>query len=329
MNSPQPTHWKLCATLLAMLVAIGCGDDDAGDAAVHDTSADVGGEGGPQFDAADDVRQEAGEDALVDSADTNDARAADVMPDAAVCNAAESSPGFVTRMITVAGEEREFQLYIPEGASDLATPVVFVFHGRGSSSQGARGFGFDSAADAAGDNAIFVFPSALPYPGQGATGWEISCDGYDMQFVDAMLDLIEAELCVDPARVFATGFSWGADMTIATGCCRHERFRAIGPIAGTAWGPWRESCLDEAPAYRAEIGTDDGFYTLENVQSTTDHYRSVNRCAESSTTVSGEPECEAYDACDGRVIQCVREGLGHSIGPDAAAQTWAFFDSFQ
>ena len=67
------------------------------------------------------------------------------------------------------------------------------------------------------------------------TRWQISPDtktNADLQFTDQMLDQLEANLCVDTSRVYATGLSNGAFISSAIGCAMSERFAAIAPVAG-------------------------------------------------------------------------------------------------
>lgn len=65
--------------------------------------------------------------------------------------------------------------------------------------------------------------------------WEVGTDpatNYDLKFVEAMLDQIEATHCIDTARVYATGLSNGAFMTSVMACAESDRFAAFAPVAG-------------------------------------------------------------------------------------------------
>eukprot|EP01048_Picozoa_sp_COSAG05_P030373 COSAG05_NODE_10508_length_561_cov_25.748918_2_plen_95_part_01 len=48
-----------------------------------------------------------------------------------------------------------------------------------------------------------------------------------------LLDELQAEFCIDPNRVYATGFSNGGTFTYAVGSALANRFRAIVPCSGT------------------------------------------------------------------------------------------------
>lgn len=54
----------------------------------------------------------------------------------------------------------------------------------------------------------------------------------DTGFVSLLLDTIEAELCIDITRVYATGFSNGGFMSYRIGCELSDRFSAIAPVSG-------------------------------------------------------------------------------------------------
>lgn len=244
------------------------------------------------------------------------------------CGHAPSATGIVPHTAMIDGMMRTYDVFVPEGTTGSEPlPLVFVFHERDGGSGGAEAWGMQGAAEAAGDRAIFVFPQALHYQG-GSIGWEIACDGYDMQFVDAMLETVSGEQCIDSQRVFATGFSWGADMTIAFGCCRSDVARAVAPSSGTAWGNWRAACPSSAPALRITIGDADGNYSVPDVQSVTDFYAMRNGCAATTTPSDPDPPCRAYDGCAAPVIQCVYPGMGHQIPPDGAHYIWEFFSQF-
>ncbi|MFN8018446.1 MAG: prolyl oligopeptidase family serine peptidase [Acidimicrobiales bacterium] len=109
-------------------------------------------------------------------------------------------------------------------------PLVVDFHGL---SEGAnihsKMSGFSPFALEHGF--ILATPNGTGTP----TRWQISPDtktNPDLQFTAAMLDQLEANLCVDTSRVYATGLSNGAFISSAVGCAMSDRFAAIAPVAG-------------------------------------------------------------------------------------------------
>ena len=48
----------------------------------------------------------------------------------------------------------------------------------------------------------------------------------------AMTAELEAKYCIDKARYYATGFSYGGSMSFTAACNMSDVFRAIGAMAG-------------------------------------------------------------------------------------------------
>lgn len=241
------------------------------------------------------------------------------------CGHAPGATGYLDRSLTVAGRARQYQLHVPAGVTGTTPlPLVFVFHHSGGTIAAAESYGIQDEAAAAGQQAIFVFPQALPYA--GGVGWNLGCTDYDMQFFDAMVAATEAEQCIDAHRVFTTGFSWGADMTIATGCCRGDVVRAVAPSSGTGGSPG--ACTAARPAYRATIGTADPFYTVADVHAVTESYRQAQGCTTGTAPAAPSPPCLGYTGCAAPVIECVYPGLEHGFPPDGQKHVWEFFAGF-
>jgi polyhydroxybutyrate depolymerase len=88
---------------------------------------------------------------------------------------------------------------------------------------------FGAKAQAAGF--IAVFPEGTGTP----VGWDINPSARpnkDIDFMNALLDTLEAQFCVDRSRVYATGLSDGAIMTSLLACTMADRFAAFAPVAG-------------------------------------------------------------------------------------------------
>jgi len=54
----------------------------------------------------------------------------------------------------------------------------------------------------------------------------------DVGFVNALLDEVEANYCIDTGRVYVTGFSTGAMFVQRVGCALADRLAAIAPVHG-------------------------------------------------------------------------------------------------
>jgi poly(3-hydroxybutyrate) depolymerase len=233
-------------------------------------------------------------------------------------------PGEVRRTVMIQGVERSYIVDAPavvDPEHELA--LAFVFHGNGGSGQGIQSMGLQQV-DGAQDQALFVFPDGLPYMDFGV-GWNGTCDEYDMEFFDEMVESLSQEYCIDPARIFAAGFSWGGDMCESLACCRGEVVRGIAPASGPEFYPF--DCADtDRPAVRMTYATNDA-YSPELFAQTREFYRNAHGCSDTPMPVSPEP-CITFADCAKPLISCEYEGLGHAWPGDWATETWAFFSQF-
>jgi polyhydroxybutyrate depolymerase len=148
---------------------------------------------------------------------------------AATCNRPHP-PGQTSETFDFQGMPRTYQLYVPTGY-DGSRPVavVFEFHGFGSNAVEQVAYGdFRPLADR--DDFIIVAPD-----GQDRGGRHFNLTGEpglqnDIQMVGALLDHIEAQLCVDTQRVYSTGMSDGGAMSSVLACVS-DRFAAFAPVA--------------------------------------------------------------------------------------------------
>ena len=134
---------------------------------------------------------------------------------------------------TLPGSDRWYLVTIPathEGTTPL--PLVLDFHGL---SEGAevhtRTSGIGPYAEA--HDFVAVLPNGTGSP----VRWAIDPDrtaNADLVFVDQLLDHLEADLCIDTSRVYATGLSNGALLSSVIACTMADRFAAVAPVAGIA-----------------------------------------------------------------------------------------------
>jgi poly(3-hydroxybutyrate) depolymerase len=227
--------------------------------------------------------------------------------------------------ITVSGTSREYVLKLPSNY-DPQHPyrLIFAFHGRQYTAQsvadgGPPGSGpFYGIESAANGSAIFVAPQAL------SSSWSNDSDR-DVEFVTAMLSLFESKLCIDKNRVFSTGFSMGAIMTIALGCEKADVFRAIAPMSGKVQG----TCTGtHAIAYWASHGNSDTTILPKEGEAARDVFVTRDGC--SKQTSAGAPQgCVNYVGCDAKypVTWCTFDGE-HEPAPFAGTAIWTFLSQF-
>lgn len=58
----------------------------------------------------------------------------------------------------------------------------------------------------------------------------------DVAYLTSVIDQVGGRECVDPERVYMTGYSGGARMTSAYACARPDKVAAIAPVAGLRAG---------------------------------------------------------------------------------------------
>ena len=138
----------------------------------------------------------------------------------------------------VGGWMREWYVYVPQNVQQKA-PVVFANHGytlNGGVYAGQTDW--HKVADEKGF--IVVFPSAIPgsisengnapFP-----AWNIAMDPTRMdeiEFFKYMLDDLKKHYSIDTGRVYATGHSWGSQMTHVLALNEPEMFAAVAPLSG-------------------------------------------------------------------------------------------------
>jgi poly(3-hydroxybutyrate) depolymerase len=238
---------------------------------------------------------------------------------------ATTAPAGGTATIDVSGTSREYILTLPANYDPRHPyPLLFAFHGgmyddqwvvSGGAPQTGPYYGIQAAAH---DTAILVAPNAL-------SGSWTNSNGRDIAFVNAMVSRFESQLCVDEARIFATGFSFGAIMTIAVGCNASSTFRAIAAMSGEIMN----GCPDTRPMpYWASHGMSDPTINISNGQAARDTYIQRNHCT-TQTTAGSPAGCVNYQGCDPGypVIWCPFAGV-HEPPSFAGTAIWAYLSQF-
>ncbi len=154
-----------------------------------------------------------------------------------------ASPGTVTLTPTIDGRFRLAIVHVPSAYSPTTpVPLVVNMHGSQSTALEQEGLtGMNATADA--DSFIVAYPQGgIPavsgfewnVPGQPLIGGAaVPADAPDdVSFIEQLVTLLEQNYCVNPQRVYATGFSGGARMASQLGCDASEVFAAVAPVSG-------------------------------------------------------------------------------------------------
>src|SRR5712691_1465145 len=158
------------------------------------------------------------------------------------------------------GLRRAYLLHVPSGyQADSREALVFNFHGHGSTAiEQERRSRMSLLADQQGF--IAVYPQGVVGP-DGRTGWATGLRGRpqvnDVLFVSDLLTHRQSVLCIDPLRIYATGFSNGGGMTNVLACTLAGRLAAFAPVSGS-YPPYPGGCHPVRPVSILEFhGTSD------------------------------------------------------------------------
>jgi poly(3-hydroxybutyrate) depolymerase len=221
-----------------------------------------------------------------------------------------------------------------------AYSLNFVFHGAGANSAQSYSWGLQNVAGAS-ENGIFVFPDGVRYLNYGI-GWDDASNGYDLPFFDNMVKYVEANYCINTARVFVAGFSWGGDFVTSLVCNRGNKIRAAAANSTTDEFTDSDDFMSyqnlpcpstTRPAVRFEHAAGgDSQYPAPNFANTSKLFQHLNSCATTSKAVASSTNsmsCASYNSCAKEFIECAfNSSIGHALPPNWAKDTWAFFSSF-
>jgi len=137
----------------------------------------------------------------------------------------------------VEGVDRTYLLYVPASyRGEAPAAIVFDFHGFGSSAAQQIAYGnFRPLADR--DGFIVVAPDGQGMPRHftllGPGPGEVD----DVTMTLALLDHLEATLCVDAGRVYGAGMSNGGAFSAILACRAADRFSAVAAVAAVVLLP--------------------------------------------------------------------------------------------
>jgi polyhydroxybutyrate depolymerase len=276
-------------------------------------------------------------------------------PAAAACRL--GTPG-VTVPVIVENTDRTVLVHRPAGRASERLPLVLLFHGSGGSARDilrnsklevtADQHGFILAAADAGIRANDGFAWNIPGVPTVTGHVPTKADPDDVAFVEATIDWLVRDGCVDPARVYATGHSGGGRMTSWLGCVAADRFAAIAPNVGLRAGnplksdprrPDPATCRPSRPLpVLAFAGDKDTTNPVEGggspywqypMSAALARWAALDGCGDKprAVKVSVDRIEHRYTHCRGgaEVIGDVLAGAGHVWTADNEAM-WAFFD---
>ena len=226
--------------------------------------------------------------------------------------------------ISVSGSNREYAVRWPSNY-DNTHPyrLILDLHGYGGTYKETAGEDYFGLWTASNNTTIFVALSAV------STDWR---NGDNLAYVDAVLEAVEADLCIDTSRVMLEGFSQGAAEVWQLACSRPGVFRAA---AGHSGGGVTNPTSCEPIPYLGSGGLQ------ESVTQTTqtDQFARWNGCTVTTLpkAPTGSHVCTNYTGCPtaAPVRWCNYDGPHTPLPTDSGSgsswmpsETWPFFSQF-
>jgi polyhydroxybutyrate depolymerase len=143
--------------------------------------------------------------------------------------------GYNHLSINVDGTKRKFTLFVPAAKRiEEKNPVVFVLHGALGDSNSAK-WNCQMDSEAEKRKLFLIYPDAM-----GLHTWNAgACCGLgkwretkDVEFINALIDLMESHLNADPKRIYVSGASNGGMMAYRLGMQLSDKIAAISPVEG-------------------------------------------------------------------------------------------------
>jgi polyhydroxybutyrate depolymerase len=246
--------------------------------------------------------------------DATDGATPDVPPTS--CVGKMTQPADSTWTLMVGSLSRTANVHVPAGYDpQTPTPVVIDMHGRLGNATDEPPLSLSTPkADAEGF--IVVYPQAWGSP----TSWNAGgcCDPAntnnidDVGFIHALIDELDAKLCVDDRRVYAMGMSNGGYLSQRLACELADRVAAIGPVAGTLAV---QTCNPARPVPVFEVhGDQDPLVPYMYAQQSVTYWAAKYHCGSMMTTYqNGAATCVSHSGCDAGadVVLCTLTGGGH------------------
>jgi polyhydroxybutyrate depolymerase len=159
--------------------------------------------------------------------------------------------------IVSSGKTRRYLLYVPKTYDpSKLTPLVISLHP--AASWPAAEMNISRWNDLADEHGfIVVYPAGTGLPQIWHT--RPSSLELDVKFISDLMDKLEAEYNIDPARIYINGLSQGGGMVFVLSCRLSRRVAAVGAVAAAEELPssW---CSDSTPVPMIAFhGTADGF----------------------------------------------------------------------
>ena len=205
-------------------------------------------------------------------------------------------------------------------------PMVLYMHGYGQSSGEVTGTD-DLVASVTSLGMLFVVPDGV------AHGWShVGAPRHnrdDLAFLHEVVADAEKRWPVDPAKIYAAGFSIGGSMVWDLACHAPQGFAAFLPVSGAFWLPYPEHCEGGPINLRHVHGLTDttvpmkgrtifGSFTQGDVMKGWEILRATDACGPTPDRTAKEEDlnCQEWSPCgSGRSLELCLHGDGHDMEP--------------
>lgn len=255
--------------------------------------------------------------------------------------------------ITVDG--RKVNIKYPDGyPGNKPVPMLFNFHPIGSNAD-TWAQQSQIAPVALADGAIAVFPDGTMHPGmfgsgpqQGSNAWNVGpccTTADDVTFIRHVVDELIEKTCVDPTRIYASGYSMGSGFSNYAGCFLADKFAAAAPSAmDLSQEAVAAGCNPVRPFPILNFrGTGDNFVdyrgaksevvtgmpiTFLGAEANFNEWAKMDKCTGSITQNKPLNGCKMYENCAGgaKVGLCLLNGGHVEMEPNTA---WNFLKQFK
>jgi polyhydroxybutyrate depolymerase len=250
-------------------------------------------------------------------------------------------PGDSDETVMIGSASRNFILHVPASyTGDEPMPLVIDWHPLFGSSTGQRsGSGYRELADSEGF--IVAWPDGIDDAWNVGPCCTTSREVDDLGFARAMVDFVSSRGCVDPKRIYATGYSMGGGMSHYLACKAADVFAAVVPAAFDLLEPAEQECMPARPISVLSFRATNDFIVpyeggpsnppnglpitihFEGAEGTRDRWKTMNDCTDEPSPMDGATGCVSHTSCAAgtEVGLCTRSN-GHTYGDSAIG--WDF-----
>lgn len=258
-------------------------------------------------------------------------------------------PGFHTITLSHGGATRSFDLYVPDDADNTHNvPLVVHFHGASvSPEQNELMTGYGQAGMQRGF--AVAMPQGIGNSWNGGSACCAPANGSgvdDVGFARAVVQEASRQLWVNPARVYAAGFSNGSFLAQRLACEAADVFAAVaGSAGGISQQDWALICNPARPVpVVLYFGTQDETYALL-ADASYAFWKQHLGCSDATepSYSHGTATCFTHTDCQGgaELTRCTVTDLAHcwpgaghacllqqTTAIDATSHSWEFFERF-